>query len=140
MRRRPGFSPTGHSDTSERDDKIQESEGLRVRSGSGRCAQSDSNREITSSEEAEQNQTITSELPPRDPDGWLKYLVRDLHCSVGHEYLLQEVIQNLLILSQSRAAVLSGDVISGMIQDTQVQNDAFDSSGLSRAGRKRLPN
>ena len=66
-------------------------------------------------------------------NGWLKYIVRDA-IAVGHEHLLQEVVQNLLILSKSRAAVLSGDVIGRMIQDTQVQNEALDSCGLLRQG------
>lgn len=66
-------------------------------------------------------------------NGWLKYLVRDA-LAVGHEHVLQEVVQYLLILSQTRSTVLSSDVIGRMLQETQAQNDALDSFGLLRQG------
>lgn len=66
-------------------------------------------------------------------NGWLKYLVRDA-IAVGHEHVLQEIVQNLLVLSKSRSAVLNSEVIGLMLHDAQVHNDALDAFGLLKQG------
>jgi len=64
-------------------------------------------------------------------NGWLKYLTRDA-IAVGHEYLLQELIGSLFLLSKSRSTVPSAEVVGHLLQDTQTQNDALDLYGLRR--------
>ena len=66
-------------------------------------------------------------------NGWLRYLIRDA-IAVGHEYLLQELIQNLLILSNSRSSVLNSEVVGRLLQDAQIHNEALDFYGLRRDG------
>ena len=66
-------------------------------------------------------------------NGWLRYLIRDA-VAVGHEYVLQELIQTLLIMSESRSAVFDSEVIGRLLDDTQVHNDALDLYGLRRQG------
>jgi hypothetical protein len=65
--------------------------------------------------------------------GWLRYLTRDA-IAVGHEYLLQELIGSLLLISSTRSTVPSAEVINHLLQDTQTHNDALDLYGLRRAG------
>jgi len=66
-------------------------------------------------------------------NGWFRYLIRD-SIAVGHEYLLQELTQTLLMVSQSRTGVPSREVIGVLLQDVQTQNDALDAVGLLHPG------
>lgn len=66
-------------------------------------------------------------------NGWFRYLIRD-SVAVGHEYLLQELTQTLLMVSKSRTGVPSSEVISVLLQDVQTQNDALVAVGLLHSG------
>ena len=84
----------------------------------------------------EEAQQVNSRLPQALQgvlNGWFRYLIRD-SVAVGHEYLLQELTQALLMVSQSRTGVPSNEVIGALLQDVPTQNDALDAIGLLQPG------
>jgi hypothetical protein len=58
---------------------------------------------------------------------------------VGHEYLLQELTQTLLMVSKSRTGVPSNEVIGVLLQDVQRQNDALDALCFRASGQMDHP-
>jgi len=70
-------------------------------------------------------------------NGWLRYSIRDA-IAVGHEYVLQEVIQALLILSKSRSGIPSSDVTAYLMQNSGEHKTALNAFGLLRPGEDPL--
>jgi hypothetical protein len=70
-------------------------------------------------------------------NGWLRYSMRDA-IAVGHEYVLQEVLQALLILSKGRSGIPSSDVIAYLMQNLDEHRAALSAFNLLRPGENPL--
>jgi hypothetical protein len=70
-------------------------------------------------------------------NGWLRYSIRDA-IAVGHEYVLQEVIQALLIQSKSRSGIPSSDVLAYLMQNSGEHKAALNAFSLLRPGEDPL--
>ncbi len=70
-------------------------------------------------------------------NGWLRYSLRDA-IAVGHEYVLQEVIQALLTLSKGRSAIPSREVIGYLLQNSDEHKSALRWFDLLQEGENPL--
>ena len=70
-------------------------------------------------------------------NGWLRYSIRDA-IAVGHEYVLQEVIQALLILSKGRSGIPSSDVMAYLMQNPGEHKAALEAFSLLLPGEHLL--
>ena len=76
-------------------------------------------------------------FPAEIINGWLRYSMRDA-IAVGHEYVLQEVIQALLILSKGRSGIPSKDVIAYLLQSSDDHKAALKQFNLLSEGENPL--
>jgi hypothetical protein len=70
-------------------------------------------------------------------DGWLRYSIRDV-IAVGHEYVLQEIIQALLILSKGRSGIPISEVSAYLLQHLNEHQAALDTFNLLNPGEDLL--